>query len=107
MANITIQLPVFDAEHKIEIQVKINGKNKRLHYCVEIFDWDEMCETELPVPSIDKQREIVKEYNTIVNRITLNEKLNQKLEETAQAIYKHWFVDFEFPDKDGKPYKSR
>ena len=41
MANITIQLPVFDAEHKIEIQVKVNGKKKRLHYCVEIFDWDE------------------------------------------------------------------
>jgi hypothetical protein len=43
MANLTIQLPVFDAEHKIEIHVKVNGKKKRLHYCVELFDWDE-CE---------------------------------------------------------------
>jgi len=72
----------------------------------EAFDWDEMRETELPVPSIEKQREIVKEYNTIVNRIKLNEQLNQKLEETAQALYKHWFVDFEFPNKNGQPYKS-
>ncbi len=72
----------------------------------EAFDWDEMCETELPVPSIEKQREIVKEYNTIVNRIKLNEQLNQKLEETAQALYKHWFVDFEFPNENGQPYKS-
>lgn len=72
----------------------------------EAFDWDEMCETELPVPSIKKQREIVEEYNTIVNRIKLNEQLNQKLEETAQALYKHWFVDFEFPNKNGQPYKS-
>ncbi len=72
----------------------------------ETFDWDEMCETELPVPSIEKQREIVKEYNTIVNRIKLNEQLNQKLEETAQALYKHWFVDFEFPNENGQPYKS-
>ncbi len=72
----------------------------------EIFDWEEMCEIELPIPSIEKQREIVKEYNTIVNRIKLNEQLNQKLEETAQALYKHWFVDFEFPNEDGKPYKS-
>ena len=71
----------------------------------ETFDWDEMCEVELPVPSIEKQREIVAEYNTIVNRIKLNEQLNQKLEETAQAIYKHWFVDFEFPDENAKPYK--
>ncbi|MBT5924505.1 restriction endonuclease subunit S [Candidatus Woesearchaeota archaeon] len=72
----------------------------------ETFDWDEMCETELPVPPIEKQREIVKEYNTIVNRIKLNEQLNQKLEETAQALYKHWFVDFEFPNENGQPYKS-
>lgn len=86
----------------------------------ETFDWDEMCEIELPVPSIEKQREIVKEYNTVVNRIKLNEQLNQKLEETAQALYKHWFVDFNFPitkescpelvsgspELEGKPYKS-
>lgn len=72
----------------------------------EFFDWEEMCEVELPIPHIDKQREIVKEYNAIVNRIKLNEQLCQKLEETAQAIYKQWFVDFEFPDENGKPYKS-
>lgn len=72
----------------------------------ELFSWNAMCEVELPIPSIEKQREIVKEYNTVVNRIQLNEQLNQKLEETAQALYKHWFVDFEFPDEIGKPYKS-
>lgn len=72
----------------------------------EFFDYDEMCEVELPIPSIEKQREIVKEYNTVVNRIKLNEQLNQKLEETAQALYKHWFVDFEFPNEKGEPYKS-
>lgn len=72
----------------------------------EIFDWDEMCDVSLPIPSIEKQNEIVKEYNTIINRINLNETLNQKLEETAQALYKHWFVDFEFPNENGNPYKS-
>ena len=72
----------------------------------EIFGWEEMCNTLLPVPSITKQKEIVKEYNVIQNRIALNQKLIQKLEETAQAIYKQWFVDFEFPDGNGKPYKS-
>jgi len=61
----------------------------------EAFGWDEMCDVELPVPSIEKQREIVKEYKSITDRIKLNEQLNQKLEETAQAIYKEWFVDFE------------
>ena len=68
--------------------------------------WDSFCEIELPIPSIEKQNEIVKEYNIVINRIKLNEQFNQKLEETAQALYKHWFVDFEFPDKEGKPYKS-
>ncbi|MBF0477998.1 MAG: restriction endonuclease subunit S [Candidatus Omnitrophica bacterium] len=72
----------------------------------EIFDWEEMCNTLLPVPHITKQREIVKEYNVIQNRIALNQQLIQKLEETAQTIYKQWFVDFEFPDENGKPYKS-
>lgn len=68
--------------------------------------WDAFCSIELPVPSIEKQREIVREYNVVKNRIKLNEEINQKLEETAQALYKHWFVDFEFPNKEGKPYKS-
>ncbi len=70
------------------------------------LEWDDFLEMELPVPSIEKQYEIVKEYNTIVNRIKLNEQLNRKLEETAQAFYKHWFVDFEFPNENRQPYKS-
>lgn len=59
----------------------------------EFFEWEQMTEVDLPIPHITKQREIVKEYNTIQNRTTLNQQLIQKLEETAQAIYKQWFVD--------------
>lgn len=82
------------------------------------LEWEDFLEMKLPIPPIEKQRAIVQEYNTIVNRIKLNEEINQKLEETAQAIYKHWFVDFEFPiskeyteavgkpELEGKPYKS-
>jgi type I restriction enzyme S subunit len=70
------------------------------------LEWEDFCDMQLPIPSIGKQREIVKEYNTIQERIRLNEKLIQKLEETAQAIYREWFVEFEFPDENGKPYKS-
>lgn len=70
------------------------------------LEWEDFCAMQLPVPSIDKQKEIVKEYQTIVDRIKLNEQLNQKLEDTAQSIYKEWFVNFEFPDENGKPYKS-
>ncbi len=68
--------------------------------------WKAFVDMQLPIPSIPKQKEIVKEYNTIQNRIALNQQLIKKLEETAQAIYKQWFVEFEFPDENGKPYKS-
>jgi type I restriction enzyme S subunit len=67
----------------------------------EIFDWEEMCNVQLPVPPIEKQREIVAEYNAIENRIRLNEQLIQKLEETAQAVYWEWFV--EGIDKENLP----
>jgi len=68
--------------------------------------WKSFCEMELPVPSPEKQNEIIKEYNAIADRIALNNQFIQNLEESAQAIYKQWFVDFEFPDEDGRPYKS-
>ena len=72
----------------------------------ELFSWEDLCETELPVPAIEKQLEIVAEYNTLQNRISLNKQLINTLEATAQALYKQWFVDFEFPDQNGLPYKS-
>jgi type I restriction enzyme S subunit len=70
------------------------------------LEWEDFENLQLPIPHPDKQREIVKEYNVIQNRIALNQQLIQKLEETAQAIYRQWFVEFEFPDENGKPYKS-
>ncbi len=72
----------------------------------EIFSWDDMCSVMLPIPNMKEQKKIVAEYNVIGNRIAMNEQLIKKLEDKAQTIYKHWFVDFEFPDKNGKPYKS-
>ncbi|MCU5101270.1 restriction endonuclease subunit S [Bacillus cereus] len=72
----------------------------------EVFDWEEMCNTTLPIPSITKQKKIVEEYNALATRIKLKDRFIQKLEETAEAIYKHWFIDFEFPNENGKPYKS-
>ena len=59
----------------------------------EIMDWDEMCKVELPVPSIDKQRSIVKAYNTITDRIELKRKINDNLEATIQAAFDKAFHD--------------
>ena len=59
----------------------------------EVFDWDELCNVMLPIPSIARQREIVEEYETLSRRIRLNEQMIAKLEETAQALYRKMFVD--------------
>lgn len=59
----------------------------------EVFDWDEMCNVMLPVPPIEKQREIVAEYETLSNRISINQQIIQNLEATAQALYRKMFVD--------------
>lgn len=59
----------------------------------EIFSWEDMCDVYLPVPDIDEQRRIVAEYQTVEARLTANERLIEKLEETAQTIYKKVFID--------------
>ena len=59
----------------------------------EIFDWDELCNVMIPLPSIERQREIVEEYETLSRRISLNEQMIQELEATAQALYRKMFVD--------------
>ena len=53
----------------------------------EVMDWEEMCKVELPVPDIEKQRNIVKAYKTITDRIALKQKINDNLEAQAEAIY--------------------
>lgn len=59
----------------------------------EFFTFEEMCNVLLPVPSIEEQRRIVNEYQTVERRIKNNEAMIKKLEETAQAIYHHTFVE--------------
>ena len=56
----------------------------------EIFDWDEMCNVELPVPDIEKQRKIVKAYQTITDRIALKQKINDNLAAQMRAYFKEY-----------------
>ena len=57
------------------------------------YDWRELCETLIYIPSIERQREIVAEYETLSKRIRLNEQMISTLEATAQALYRKMFVD--------------
>ena len=59
----------------------------------EFFEYEEMCNVRIPLPSIERQREIVLEYETLTNRILLNNQMIQHLEATAQALYRKTFVD--------------
>ena len=59
----------------------------------EIFDWNELCAVELPVPEIEEQKRIVKAYKTITDRIELKKQINDNLDVTAQTIYQELFVD--------------
>lgn len=58
------------------------------------------------VPNESEQVKIAKILSDLDAKIELNQKMNQTLEEIGQAIFKHWFVHFEFPNEEGKPYKS-
>ena len=55
---------------------------------------------------IIKQREIAEKIKLLDSKISLLRQHNETLEELAQTLFKRWFVEFEFPDKNGKPYKS-
>lgn len=55
--------------------------------------WQDFCDMTLPIPSIEQQRKIVTEYETVSRRIRLNEQMIARLEETAQTLYRKMFVD--------------
>ena len=62
----------------------------------------------LPVnlPDMDTQNKIASMLHIINAQIDLNNKINTELEATAKDLYKYWFMQFDFPDKDKRPYKS-
>lgn len=61
---------------------------------------------ELPFPSLDDQIKIADVLLKIDQKIALNTRLNAELEAMAKQLYDYWFVQFDFPDENGKPYKS-
>jgi len=63
-------------------------------------------ELEIDLPPILEQKEVANILSSLDSKIELNNKINNNLEELAQTLYKHWFVDFEFPNEEGLPYKS-
>ena len=67
---------------------------------------DDLKRLQLSLPSLEEQRRIAGILGAIDDKIENNRRINDNLEKQAQALYKQWFVDFNFPNEDGKPYKS-
>ena len=92
-----------------------------VYYLLQLFDFQRFCEkstvpginrndlypTVIKIPlSIKKQKLIAQVLSSLDEKIDLNRQLNDNLEAMAQALYDYWFVQFDFPDANGKPYKS-
>lgn len=56
--------------------------------------------------SVNVQKSIARILTSLDNKISLNNQINQELEAMAKTLYDYWFVQFDFPDQNGKPYKS-
>lgn len=61
---------------------------------------------ELEIPSLPHQQKIASVLSTLDEKIALNNQINATLEQMAKTLYDYWFVQFDFPDENGKPYKS-
>ncbi len=60
----------------------------------------------ISLPPLPEQKSIAEILSSLDEKIELNRRMNKTLEEIGKALFKRWFVDFEFPNEDGKPYKS-
>lgn len=59
------------------------------------FSWMDFCEMKVPVPTIEKQQDIICKFYALENLIEINQKMNETLEAMAQALFKSWFIDFD------------
>ena len=68
--------------------------------------FDLLSEYAFPIPPISEQKRISSVISTLDKKIALNRQINQNLEAMAKQLYDYWFVQFDFPNEEGKPYKS-
>ena len=67
---------------------------------------DKIKECTVWIPSLDIQKRIGRIFTDIDNKIAINRQINDNLEAMAKQLYDYWFVQFDFPNEEGKPYKS-
>jgi len=84
----------------------LNLSQMNTHSAVPGLNRDLVYEIVRSIPPFLEQRAIAKIFSDLDEKIEFNRQMNRTLESIAQAIFKHWFIDFEFPDEEGKPYRS-
>ena len=110
------------------IRIKVNKEkafSKYIYYCFQTDKYRKYIESiaygtstqpnmkikdllafKVPNFNLEIQKRIISILSSLDEKIELNRKINQNLEEIAQTLFKRWFIDFEFPNEEGKPYKS-
>jgi len=81
-------------------------KKMNSHSAVPGLNREQVYELIKKIPEYIEQSRIAKILSDLDSKIELNQQMNKTLEAIGQAIFKHWFVDFEFPNEQGRPYKS-
>ena len=85
---------------------KMNIDSKAIGSTQKALTIETLSKFEISLPPLEEQRRIAGILGAIDDKIENNRRINTNLELQAQALYKQWFVDFEFPNEEGKPYKS-
>ena len=76
-----------------------SGSHKRI-------DPNNFLNIEISLPKMSIQKQIGKTLSTLDHKIEINKQINDNLEAMAKQLYDYWFVQFDFPNEEGKPYKS-
>lgn len=108
----------------LTFKVKTGFDSKYIYYCLfqDIFfdhmmagskgtkmprgDKNQILDFEINIPNLPTQQKIAAVLSALDDKIELNNKINTELEAMAKTLYDYWFVQFEFPNSEGKPYKS-
>jgi len=87
----------------IQKYFELNATGSGMRYTLSLDTLESM---PLLLPSLEEQERIGEIFSAIDKKISINHAINQNLEALAKQLYDYWFVQFDFPNEEGKPYKS-
>ena len=96
----------YDLKYLFYKLVSMNLKNNKTGTAVPGLIRNDVYKLAISIPPIDEQKRIASILSSLDDKIELNNKTNRILEELAQTIFEEWFINFNFPNEDGKPYKK-